>query len=207
MKKLLSLLGAIGLVATSSATVVSCGTDPAETDTAIKAGDIQTTIGDNIKDLKDIDAVNTELAKYAKDGEKVIAGVETLVAALADGSKTDVVVTITPLTGYTIDGDATFTITGAIKSGETDKAIKAEDIQTTIGDHIKDLKDIDAVNTELAKYAKGGENAIDGVETLKAELADKSETDVVVTITPSTDYTIDGDATFTIAGAIQAPSL
>jgi hypothetical protein len=87
MKKLLSLLGAIGLVATSSATVVSCGTDPAETDTAIKAGDIQTTIGDNIKDLKDIDAVNTELAKYAKDGEKVIAGVETLVAALADGFK------------------------------------------------------------------------------------------------------------------------
>jgi hypothetical protein len=319
MKKLLSLLGAIGLVATSSATVVSCGTDPAETDTAIaignvvvettdmkatadaikdaikaasfadenvkskmtsenvldieeptisfdgsdateaiaidgitsakltfaktdavkndtetvighaevvievsftlttneqpapdttiKAEDIQAQIGDNIKDLKDIDAVNTELAKYAKDGEKVIAGVETLVAALADGSKTDVVVTITPLTGYTIDGDATFTITGAIKSGETDKAIKAEDIQTTIGDHIKDLKDIDAVNTELAKYAKGGENAIDGVETLKAELADKSETDVVVTITPSTDYTIDGDATFTIAGAIQAPSL
>jgi hypothetical protein len=59
----------------------------------------------------------------------------------------------------------------------------------------------------LAKYAKGGENAIDGVETLKAALAESSETDVVVTITPSTDYTIDGDATFTIAGAIQAPSL
>jgi hypothetical protein len=54
-----------------------------------------------------------------------------------------------------------------------DTTIKAEDIQTTIGDHIKDLKDIDAVNTELAKYAKGGENAIDGVETLKAELADR----------------------------------
>jgi hypothetical protein len=54
-----------------------------------------------------------------------------------------------------------------------DTTIKAEDIQTTIGDHIKDLKDIDAVNTELAKYAKGGENAIAGVETLEAELADR----------------------------------
>jgi hypothetical protein len=87
------------------------------------------------------------------------------------------------------------------------KKIKAEDIQTTIGDSIKDLKDIDAVNTELAKYAKDGEQAIAGVETLVAALAKGSETDVVVTITPSTDYTIDGDATFTIAGAIQASTL
>jgi hypothetical protein len=72
---------------------------------------------------------------------------------------------------------------------------------------VKDLADINAVNTELAKYAKGGEKAIAGVETLEAKLADDSETNVVVTITPSTDYTIDGDATFTIEGAIQAPTL
>jgi hypothetical protein len=40
MKKMLSLLGAIGLVATSSATVVSCG-DPAETTYELLSGKVE----------------------------------------------------------------------------------------------------------------------------------------------------------------------
>jgi conjugal transfer/entry exclusion protein len=58
MKKLLSLLGAIGLVATSSATVVSCGTDPAETDTAIAIGNVKV----ETTDMKaTVDAIKEQL--------------------------------------------------------------------------------------------------------------------------------------------------
>jgi hypothetical protein len=235
MKKLLSLLGAIGLVATSSATVVSCGTDPAETDTAIAIGnvkvettDMKATV-DAIKEAIKAASIANENVKSKMTSENVLDTEEPTI--LFDGSDaTDTIaidgITSAKLTFAKIDAvedntetaDVDETVIGHAEvvievsfTLTTDEqpapAIKAEDIQTTIGDNIKNLKDIKAVNTELAKYAKGGENAIDGVETLEAALAVDSETDVVVTITPSTGYTIDGDATFTIAGAIQASTL
>jgi hypothetical protein len=237
MKKLLSLLGAIGLVATSSATVVSCGTDPAETDTAIAIGnvkvettDMKATV-DAIKKAIKAASIANENVKSKMTSENVLDTEEPTI--LFDGSDATDTIAIDGITSAkltfaktdavednteTADVDETvighaevvievsFTLT-TDEQPAPDTKIKAEDIQTTIGDSIKDLKDIDAVNTELAKYAKDGEQAIAGVETLVAALAKGSETDVVVTITPSTDYTIDGDATFTIAGAIQASTL
>jgi hypothetical protein len=231
MKKLLSLLGAIGLVATSSATVVSCGTDPAETDTAIAIGNVvvETTdmkaTADAIKDAIKAASFADENVKSKMTSENVLDieeptisfdGSDATDAIAIDGitsakltfAKTDAVKndTETVIGHAEVVIEVSFTLT-TNEQPAPDTTIKAEEIQAKIGDNIKDLKDIDAVNTELAKYAKGGEKAIAGVETLEAKLADDSKTNVVVTITPSTDYTIDGDATFTIEEAIQAPTL
>jgi hypothetical protein len=230
MKKLLSLLGAIGLVATSSATVVSCGTDPAETDTAIAIGnvkvettDMKATV-DAIKEAIKAASIANENVKSKMTSENVLDTEEPTI--LFDGSDATDTIAIDGITSAKL----TFAKTDAVKNDtETvighaevvievsftlttdeqpapDTKIKAEDIQTAITT-VTNLADLKAVNEELAKYAKDGEKAIAGVETLAAALADGSETDVVVTITPSTGYIIDGDTTFTIAEAIQAPSL
>jgi hypothetical protein len=230
MKKLLSLLGAIGLVATSSATVVSCGTDPAETDTAIAIGnvkvettDMKATV-DAIKKAIKAASIANENVKSKMTSENVLDTEEPTI--LFDGSDATDTIAIDGITSAKL----TFAKTDAVKNDtETvighaevvievsftlttdeqpapDTKIKAEDIQTAITT-VTNLADLKAVNEELAKYAKDGEKAIAGVETLAAALADGSETDVVVTITPSTGYIIDGDTTFTIAEAIQAPSL
>ncbi|AHI52961.1 lipoprotein [Spiroplasma culicicola] len=156
----------------------------------LKADDVKAkTTG--IKDLADLAAVNTELAKITMDG------LESLTAVAKDGSETDVTVTIAVAEGYTLVGDATFDIAGAIKEETTPevKELKAEEVVAkTTG--IKDLADLAAVNTELAKIT------MDGLESLTAVAKDGSETDVTVTITVAEGYTLVGDATFDIAGAI-----
>jgi hypothetical protein len=230
MKKLLSLLGAIGLVATSSATVVSCGTDPAETDTAIAIGNVvvETTdmkaTADAIKDAIKAASFADENVKSKMTSENVLDNEEPTISF--DGSDATDPIAIDGITSAkltfaktdaakndteTVIGHAevvievSFTLT-TNEQPAPDTTITAENIQKEITT-VTNLADLNAVNEELTKYAKGGEKAIAGVETLEAELAEGSETNVVVTITPSTGYTIDGDATFTITGAIQAPSL
>jgi hypothetical protein len=230
MKKLLSLLGAIGLVATSSATVVSCGTDPAETDTAIAIGNVKVETTDMKATVEAIKAaikaasIANENVKSKMTSENVLDTEEPTI--LFDGSDATDTIAIDGITSAKL----TFAKTDAVKNDtETvighaevvievsftlttdeqpapDTKIKAEDIQTAIKT-VTNLADLNAVNEELAKYADGGATPIDGVKTLKAVLADSSETDVVVTIETTDGYTIDGDTTFTITGAIQAPSL
>jgi hypothetical protein len=230
MKKLLSLLGAIGLVATSSATVVSCGTDPAETDTAIAIGNVKVkttdmkATADAIKEAIKAASIANENVKSKMTSENVLDTEEPTI--LFDGSDAKDTIAIDGITSAKL----TFAKTDAVKNDtETvighaevvievsftlttdeqpapDTKIKAEDIQTAIKT-VTNLADLNAVNEELAKYADGGATPIDGVKTLKAVLADSSETDVVVTIETTDGYTIDGDTTFTITGAIQAPSL
>jgi hypothetical protein len=62
MKKLLSLLGAVGLVATSTATVVSCGTTPLAAPTEEEFAKNTFEIGDvpvsKINDDKEVTPVN-----------------------------------------------------------------------------------------------------------------------------------------------------
>jgi hypothetical protein len=230
MKKLLSLLGAIGLVATSSATVVSCGTDPAETDTAIAIGNVEVETTDMkatagaIKDAIKAASFADENVKSKMTSENVLDNEEPTISF--DGSDATDPIAIDGITSAkltfaktdaakndteTVIGHAevvievSFTLT-TNEQPAPDTTITAENIQKEITT-VTNLADLNAVNEELTKYAKGGEKAIAGVETLEAALAKDSETDVVVTITPSTDYTIDGVATFTITGAIQAPTL
>jgi hypothetical protein len=73
MKKLLSLLGAIGLVATSSATVVSCG-DPDSDTTTYELGDItiNTVKGTDDNADKDMAVISDILAavQTAAEGNK-----------------------------------------------------------------------------------------------------------------------------------------
>ena len=236
MKKLLSLLGAIGLVATSSATVVSCGTDPAETDTAIAIGNVKVkttdmkATADAIKDAIKVASIANENVKSKMTSENVLDTEEPTI--LFDGSDATDTIAIDGITSAkltfaktdavednteTADVDETvighaevvievsFTLT-TDEQPAPDTKIKAEDIQTAITT-VTNLADLNAVNEELAKYADGGDNSIDGVKTLTAVLVDGSKTDVTVTIETTNGYTIDGDATFTIAEAIQASTL
>jgi hypothetical protein len=230
MKKLLSLLGAIGLVATSSATVVSCGTDPAETDTAIAIGNVvvETTdmkaTADAIKDAIKAASFADENVKSKMTSENVLDieeptisfdGSDATDAIAIDGitsakltfAKTDAVKndTETVIGHAEVVIEVSFTLT-TNEQPAPDTTIKAEDIKKAITT-VKNLADINAVNEELAKYVDGGATPIEGVKTLTAVQVKDSETDVVVTIETTDGYTIDGDTTFTIEGAIQAPTL
>jgi hypothetical protein len=230
MKKLLSLLGAIGLVATSSATVVSCGTDPAETDTAIAIGNVEVETTDMkatanaIKDAIKAASFANENVKSKMTSENVLdieeptisfdgsdatdtIAIDGITSAKLTFAKTDAVKndTETVIGHAEVVIEVSFTLT-TNEQPAPDTTITAENIKKAIIT-VKNLADINAVNEELAKYVDGGATPIAGVKTLTAELADSSKTNVVVTITPSTGYTIDGDTTFTIEGAIQAPTL
>ncbi|KAJ3615938.1 hypothetical protein Zmor_012192 [Zophobas morio] len=85
MKKLLGLLGAIGLVATSSATVVACGPDTTsnndDTDTTIKGNDATV---DYVKDLT-FDALKSKVTE-ANSIDENAEGVTIEVSFYAAGS-------------------------------------------------------------------------------------------------------------------------
>jgi NADPH-dependent glutamate synthase beta subunit-like oxidoreductase len=116
MKKLLSLLGAIGLVATSSATVVSCGTDPAETDTAIAIGnvkvettDMKATV-DAIKEAIKAASIANENVKSKMTSENVLDTEEPTI--LFDGSDATDTIAIDGITSAKL----TFAKTDAVKN-------------------------------------------------------------------------------------------
>ncbi|PPE06229.1 lipoprotein [Mesoplasma corruscae] len=124
MKKLLTLLAAVGLTATASAGVVAC-------DTKIKVESIKTAIGSDIKDLADLAAVNSELAAKLKDTTNAtLKGVKSLSAVLKDGSTTDVVVTPFANDGYKLSGQS-FEIAGAIKA---EAVVSTKPVIAAIGD-------------------------------------------------------------------------
>ncbi|ATI74097.1 lipoprotein [Mesoplasma florum] len=203
MKKLLSILGAVGLTATGASVAVSCSntTDPG--DKEITIANVQKAVGE-VKDLADLKAVQTTLDTKLKDTkDETLKGIKSLTAALKGDSKTDVTVTVTVLEGYILD-EATFDIEGAIKAegGEQTTPITIESIKTTIGT-ISEKASLDEVNAELAKFAKEGANAITGVNTIVAALKGDSKTDVTVTVTVLEGYILD-EATFDIEGAIKA---
>ncbi|PPE04460.1 hypothetical protein EELLY_v1c01350 [Entomoplasma ellychniae] len=136
MKKLLTLLAAVGLTATASAGVVAC-------DTKIKVESIKTAIGSDIKDLADLAAVNAALAaKLQGTTNATLKGVKSLSAALKSGSKTDVLVTPVANDGYKLSGQ-TFEIAGAIKAEaavSTKPVIAAIDaVSMKVGEEVKEV--------------------------------------------------------------------
>jgi folate-dependent phosphoribosylglycinamide formyltransferase PurN len=97
MKKLLSFLGAIGLVATSSATVVACGPDNTSTTGAsidykdgLTVDDLTKAVKDFEKVAEDTDTVKSVVTFYADETVVTIADDGTISAKLANEDSPEV---------------------------------------------------------------------------------------------------------------------
>ncbi|ARU92104.1 hypothetical protein SCLARK_001630 [Spiroplasma clarkii] len=183
MKKLLGLLAATGLVASTSSVVVACGE---EQDTTITKDSIIAATA-QVKDLDDLEAVNAALAKIE------IEGLESLTAVLKGEPTTDVVVTISLVEGYALDEENdTFEIENAI-----DSKIVSKDMIIAKVEVLEISRDLDEVNEKLGSITHKG------LESLTAVLKADSTTDVVVTISLVEDYTLnEGIDTFEVENAI-----
>lgn len=204
MKKLLAILGSLGLVGMAGVSVVACKKPVKE----ITTESIKTTVleeQNKIKDLEDLKEVNENLAKIK------ITGVKSLVAIQKDKSTTDVVVTITiDDNTHRLRGDKTFIVPGAISIKETiiiphppsEKGIIPITIKS-IEDTIKNSETIKGVTKLDDLNKKLNEIKIVGVKLLIATLNDNSKTDVIVTVTiDETNHTLTGGKTFVIENAI-----
>jgi hypothetical protein len=140
MKKLLSLLGAIGLVATSSATVVSCG-DPDSDTTTYELGDI--TI-DTVKGTDD----------NADKDMAVISDILAAVKTAADDNKEYQAAYEAATKDHTIDPEkmtSSIELEGVGVIGEDTDASKSIDITTSTYEAIKMDFDGDGTNEIDAK--------------------------------------------------------
>ncbi|WP_029511653.1 lipoprotein [Mesoplasma grammopterae] len=191
MKKLLSILGAVGLTATGASVAVSCSnpTDPG--DKAITIANVEKAVGTDIKDLKDLDAVNTALTAKLKDTkDETLKGIKSLTAALKVDSKTNVTVTAVAKDGYKLD-KTTFDIEGAIK---------AEGEVTPPEDTRKDITGLtaEALKLEVSNETTK-ENVLAALNThfeLEGDAILVLSTDVTIEIVPAEETT---DGTITIA--------
>ncbi|ATZ21699.1 lipoprotein [Mesoplasma tabanidae] len=163
MKKLLSILGAVGLTATGASVAVSCGTKDKEENKAITIANVEKAVGE-IKELKDLAAVNTALAAKLKDTkDETLKGIKSLTAAFKADSKTNVTVTAVAKDGYKLD-KTTFDIDGAIQDEGTTPPttdIKIDEV-ITANEEFADLADAQAATILAAVEAKH--------ETLKGKI-------------------------------------
>jgi hypothetical protein len=209
MKKLLSLLGAIGLVATSSATVVSCG-DPDSDTTTYELGDI--TI-DTVKGTDD----------NADKDMAVISDILAAVKTAADGNKEYQAAYEAATKDHTIDPEkmtSSIELEGVGVIGEDTDASKSIDITTSTYEAIKMDFDGDGTNEIDAKltFALKSSSAPVEVKDLKdvvkklelGTIADKEPATILAAINKanSSSLTTDKDVTIdaiTDTGATVTP--
>jgi hypothetical protein len=115
MKKLLSLLGAIGLVATSSATVVSCDNGDSDA-TTYELGDItvDTVKGTDDNADKDMAVISDILAAVKTTAEANKDYADAMAAAMKDHAQTDKMTSSIELEGVGEIVEGTTDITGTI---------------------------------------------------------------------------------------------
>jgi hypothetical protein len=204
MKKLLSLLGAIGLVATSSATVVSCDNGDSDA-TTYELGDITVnTVKDADKDMAVISNI-LEAVKTAAEANKDYA--DAMAAAMKDHAPTDKMTSSIELEGVGEIVEGTTDITGTI------------DITTSTYETIKmdfdgdGTNDIDAKLTFALKSSSApveAKDLKDVVTTLKlGTIADKKPATILAAINKANSSSLtDEDVTIdaiTDTGATVTP--
>jgi hypothetical protein len=208
MKKLLSLLGAIGLVATSSATVVSCG-DPDSDTTTYELGDI--TI-DTVKGTDD----------NADKDMAVISDILAAVKTAADDNKEYQAAYEAATKDHTIDPEkmtSSIELEGVGVIGEDTDASKSIDITTSTYEAIKmdfdgdGTNDIDAKLTFALKSSSApveAKDLKDVVTTLElGTIADKEPATILAAINKANSSSLtDKDVTIdaiTDTGATVTP--
>ncbi|WP_339023113.1 lipoprotein [Spiroplasma endosymbiont of Crioceris asparagi] len=213
MKKLIGLLGSLGLVAAAGVTVVSCGNKDKDKDENGLAKLLSNVKFDETSKLSD---VKKEIIEIVGDANKDNIDVTSNHKAEADADK-DVlavgdVVTVTAKSDFDVMGgqdgkerlasvkkDETFNITILDSTKKVTAAeIKAVEAVTKI----KDSAGIDDVNGKL-KAVVDSNDYKDKLSSLTAVLKQDSQTDVVVAIETKGDYWISGDKTFELIGAIK----
>lgn len=200
MKKLLSLLGAIGLVATSSATVVSCG-DPDSDTTTYELGDItiDTVKGTDDNADKDMATIESILDAVKTTGEANKDYADAMAAAKKDHAPTDKMTSSIELEGVGVIGKDTDILKSIDITTSTYEAIKIDfdgdgtneiDAKLTFAlksssapVEVKDLKDV-------VKTLNLGTIADKESATILAAINDKNKsnlTDADVTIKATSD--------------------
>jgi hypothetical protein len=207
MKKLLSLLGAIGLVATSSATVVSCG-DPDSDTTTYELGDItiDTVKGTDDNADKDMATIKSILDAVKTTGEANKDYADAMAAAMKDHAPTDKMTSSIELEGVGVIGE------------DTD-ASKSIDITTSTYEAIKidfdgdGTNDIDAKLTFALKSSSAPVEAKDLKDVVKTlelgTIADKEPATILEAINKANSSSLtDKDVTIdaiTDTGATVTP--
>jgi hypothetical protein len=207
MKKLLSLLGAIGLVATSSATVVSCG-DPDSDTTTYELGDItiDTVKGTDDNADKDMATIKSILDAVKTTGEANKDYADAMAAAMKDHAPTDKMTSSIELEGVGVIGE------------DTD-ASKLIDITTSTYEAIKmdfdgdGTNDIDAKLTFALKSSSAPVEAKDLKDVVKklelGTIADKKPATILAAINKANSSSLtDKDVTIdaiTDTGATVTP--
>ncbi|KAF5295643.1 hypothetical protein FQA39_LY12816 [Lamprigera yunnana] len=164
-------------IVTVTATV---DTDKPISDETIKT-ELQNIIGSDVYTSNDQVIEKLELAK--------IEGIATISAELATRTETptDFKVTVTADTGYKLEGTGIVTVTATVDTDKpiSDETIKTE-LQNIIGSDVYTSNDQVIEKLELAK--------IEGIATISAELATRTETptDFKVTVTADTGYKLEG---------------
>jgi hypothetical protein len=215
MKKLLSLLGAIGLVATSSATVVSCDNGDSDA-TTYELGDITVdTVKDADKDMAVISNI-LEAVKTAAEANKDYA--DAMAAAMKDHAPTDKMTSSIELEGVGEIVEGTTDITGTIDiTTSTYETIKMDldgdgtndiDAKLTFAlksssapVEVKDLKDV-VKTLELGTIADkepatilAAINKANSSNLTDADVTIKATSDTEATVTPKEDSKlVKGDA-------------
>jgi hypothetical protein len=215
MKKLLSLLGAIGLVATSSATVVSCDNGDSDA-TTYELGDITVdTVKDADKDMAVISNI-LEAVKTAAEANKDYA--DAMAAAMKDHAPTDKMTSSIELEGVGEIVEGTTDITGTIDiTTSTYETIKMDldgdgtndiDAKLTFAlksssapVEVKDLKDV-VKTVELGTIADkepatilAAINKANSSNLTDADVTIKATSDTEATVTPKEDSKlVKGDA-------------
>jgi hypothetical protein len=215
MKKLLSLLGAIGLVATSSATVVSCDNGDSDA-TTYELGDITVdTVKDADKDMAVISNI-LEAVKTAAEANKDYA--DAMAAAMKDHAPTDKMTSSIELEGVGEIVEGTTDITGTIDiTTSTYETIKMDldgdgtndiDAKLTFAlksssapVEVKDLKDV-VTTLNLGTIADkesatilAAINDINKSNLTDADVTIKATSDTEATVTPKEDSKlVKGDA-------------
>ncbi|WP_051418433.1 BspA family leucine-rich repeat surface protein [Mesoplasma seiffertii] len=199
MKKLLTLLGAVGLTATAGATVVACGNPEKNKNQPV---DI-TLFKEEAKKLatgsyKTID----EAVKAIEEIKTLPTGIGKIEVSIDKENSKNIEVKFQALKGYETPENLTlrFQAEGAKILTEIDIHV----IQKTVQEQfVEELDTIDAVNEKLKSIS----NEIEGVASLTAELKPGSDTTVVVNVKvdENTHYII-GDSSFELENAIKEPT-
>jgi hypothetical protein len=178
MKKLLSFLGAIGLVATSSATVVACGPDSTNSSTTgendlstLSQDDFKSVVGGLTGDkafdkvlytiegklfVKDKGIHENDINVTVKQGSKDAVDLNDSKITIAEGD----VITVNPSSESVLVGTVTFTVAAAPIDLSTIIHGNKEGDETTFIVSSVSVSDIDKIESELKEIVKGETNKI-----------------------------------------------
>ncbi|ARU91551.1 hypothetical protein SCLARK_00943 [Spiroplasma clarkii] len=203
MKKLLGLLAATGLVASTGSAVIACGEN---TDSAITTEAIKTAVKGFLENGKS-DYTTTELKALLDKEESAIPGVANWTITAKSGTASTAVFEFAVVEGYVLDDNAekttgTFEITYLLAVTPVQKTpITTEEIETEVIAKIGATKyaNIAALQTALDGFVSD----IDGITSLTAAEVEDS-LDAIVTFELEETYELDGEVyTFTLEDIIE----